>query len=364
MEAASKISTRMNRKVVLRQRPQGTPLDTDFEIVDEHVAPLTHGEVLVQVDVLSIDAFIRTVLDEGGYHSTTGIGHPVTALGVGQVLESNAEGLVAGDWVFGPLGAQMFATLPGGAVRKLDTTSVSPTAYLGALGLTTGMTAYFGIFEVGAVKPGETVVVSGAAGAVGSIAGQLARLAGAGRVIGIAGGPDKVSFLVDELGFDAAIDYKHENVEARLRELAPEGVNVFYDNVGGDILDAVLMNIVEGSRVVICGAISQYQHMDDVRGPRNYLKLAERHARMEGFAVTHFHAQFPRAEQALGEWLNRGELVMREHYEHGVENFPATLRILLNGGHQGKLLLRVYPTDAAVSDINPDQPAIKPQSNP
>jgi NADPH-dependent curcumin reductase len=336
-------SAHMNRKVVLVNRPQGTPVDSDFKIIDEQVGPLTAGHVLVQVDVLSIDAFIRTVLDEGAYHGTNKIGSAVTALGVGRVLESNAEGLEAGDHVFGPLGAQTLAMLPGGALRKLDVSSVGPTAYLGGLGLTTGMTAYFGIFEVGAVKAGDTVVVSGAAGAVGSMAAQLARLAGASRVIGIAGGPDKITYLTQELGLDAGIDYKNEDVGARLHELAPDGINMFYDNVGGDILDAVLMQIVEGSRVVICGAISQYQHMDDVRGPRNYLKLAERHARMEGFAVTHFHAQFPKAEAALAGWLASGELVMHEHFEAGVENFPATLRVLLNGGHHGKLLLRITP---------------------
>ena len=333
-----------NRKVVLVSRPRGTPLDTDFEMVDEPVAPITAGHVLVKVDVLSIDAFIRTVLDEGAYHGTARIGSAITALGVGRVVESLTEGFEPGDHVFGPLGAQMFATLPGGALRKLDVSSVEPTAYLGALGLTTGVTAYFGIFDVGAVKAGDTVAVSGAAGAVGSMAAQLARLAGASRVIGIAGGPEKVAFLTSELGLDAAIDYKNEDVAARLGELAPDGIDVFYDNVGGDILDAVLMHIVEGSRVVICGAISQYQNMDEVRGPRHYLKLAERHARMEGFAVTHFHAQFARAEAALVGWLASGDLVMREHYETGVDNFPASLRTLFNGGHHGKLLLRISPT--------------------
>jgi NADPH-dependent curcumin reductase len=334
-------SAHMNRKVVLTNRPQGTPVDSDFQIVDEEVAPLTAGHVLVQVDVLSIDAFIRTVLNEGAYHGTAKIGTAVTALGVGRILESNTDELKPGDHVFGPLGAQTFATLSGRALRKLDVSALEPTAYLGGLGLTTGVTAYFGIFEVGAVKPGDTVVVSGAAGAVGSMAGQLARIAGASRVIGIAGGPDKISYLTNELHLDAGIDYKNEDVATRLRELAPNGIDVFYDNVGGDILDAVLMQIVEGSRVVICGAISQYQNMDDVRGPRNYLKLAERHARMEGFAVTHFNAQFPKAEAALAGWLASGELVMHEHYEEGIENFSATLRLLLNGGHHGKLLLRV-----------------------
>ncbi len=338
-------SAHINRKVVLVHRPKGTPSDSDFRIVDEPVAQLAPGHALVQVDTLGIDAFIRTVLDEGAYHGTASIGAAVVALGVGRVVESTDDSLVPGDHVFGPLGAQTFATLPAVALRKLDVSSVGPTAYLGGLGLTTGMTAYFGIFEVGAVKPGDTVVVSGAAGAVGSMAGQLARLAGASRVIGIAGGPDKVAYLVDELHLDAGIDYKNEDVAARLSELAPDGINVFYDNVGGDILDAVLMQIVEGSRVVICGAISQYQNMDEVRGPRNYLKLAERHARMEGFAVTHFGAQFPKAEAALAGWLASGELVMTEHYESGVENFPATLRLLLNGGHHGKLLLQVSTPD-------------------
>lgn len=334
-------SAQMNRKVILAKRPVGTPVDSDFEIVDEPFAPLGPGQVRVQNDVLSIDAFIRTVLDEGAYHGTAGIGTAITALGVGTVLESNDASHAPGDHVFGPLGAQTFATLPAPALRKLDVSKVGATAYLGALGLTTGMTAYMGIFEVAAVKPGETVVVSGAAGAVGSMACQIARLAGASRVIGIAGGPAKVAYLTNELGTDAGIDYKNEDVETRLKELAPDGVHVFYDNVGGDVLDAALMHIVEGSRVVLCGAISQYQNMDDVRGPKNYLKLAERHARMEGFAVTHFHAQFAKAEAALTGWLASGELKMHEHYETGVDNFPATLRLLLNGGHHGKLLLRV-----------------------
>jgi len=169
----------------------------------------------------------------------------------------------------------------------------------------------------------------------------IARLSGVGKVIGIAGGPEKVKFLVDELGFDAAIDYRHEDVEARLAELAPEGLDVFFDNVGGDILDAALMNIHEGSRVVICGAISQYSNMDHVTEPRNYLKLAERHARMEGFAVTHFGARFPEAEAALGEWLAAGDLKVREHIERGIENFGHALTTLFTGGHHGKLLLAV-----------------------
>ena len=248
----------------------------DFEFIEQVVEPLAPGMVLVEVNTLSIDAFIRTVLDEGSYHQSVKLGGTVTALGVGCVLESTVAQLVPGDHVFGPLGAQTFATLAATTLRKLDTSAVAPSAYLGALGMTTGLTAYFGIFDVGAVKPGDTVVVSGAAGAVGSVAGQLARIAGASTVIGIAGGPHKAAFLVDELGFDFAIDYKNEDVSTRLREVAPNGVNVMFDNVGGDILDAVLEQIAQGARIVICGAMSQYGQMQQVSGPRNYLKLAER----------------------------------------------------------------------------------------
>ena len=173
---------------------------------------------------------------------------------------------------------------------------------------------------------------------------QIARLSGAARVIGIAGGPTKCAYLVDELGADAAIDHRTGTaaVADRLRELAPEGIDVFFDNVGGEVLDVALDQIAERGRIVLCGAISQYEHMDDVRGPRNYLKLAERHARMEGFAVTHFESAFPQAEAVLGGWLAEGRLAMREHVEHGLDAFGASLRKLLDGGHHGKLLLRVH----------------------
>jgi NADPH-dependent curcumin reductase CurA len=297
--------------------------------------------LLIKVDLLGIDAFIRTTLNEGSFHRGAEIGGVIPALGVGVVLESKAEGFSAGDHVFGPLCSQTHAVMPAFTMKKIDTTVAPASAYLGALGLTTGLTAYFGIVDVGQVKPGDTVVVSGAAGAVGSVAGQIARLSGASKVIGIAGGAHKSKFLVDDLKFDAAIDYKNENVAARLDELAPDGINVFYDNVGGDILDDVLMRIVEGSRIVICGGISQYENMDDVRGPKNYMKLAERHATMEGFAVFHFAEHYARAEKHLADWLRSGELVVREQIEHGVENFPAVMNLLMTGGHYGKLLLKV-----------------------
>ena len=333
--------TELNKKIVLKSRPAHRPDDSNFEYCEEQTAELTDGMLLIKVDLLGIDAFIRTTLNEGSFHRGAEIGGVIPALGVGVVLESKAEGFAAGDHVFGPLCSQTHAVMPAFTMKKIDTTIAPASAYLGALGLTTGLTAYFGIVDVGQVKPGDTVVVSGAAGAVGSVAGQIARLSGASKVIGIAGGAHKSKFLVDDLKFDAAIDYKNENVAARLDELAPDGINVFYDNVGGDILDDVLMRIVEGSRIVICGGISQYENMDDVRGPKNYMKLAERHATMEGFAVFHFADHYARAEKNLADWLRSGELVVREQIEQGVENFPAVMNLLMTGGHYGKLLLKV-----------------------
>ena len=334
------------RRVVLVSRPSGMPEVSDFEVVEHEVTPPRDGEVVVNVDVLSIDAFIRTVLDEHSFHGTVRVGNTVTAIGVGHVIDSASSALRVGDVVVGPLSAQTIATLPASALSKVDVSRVAATTYLGALGLTTGITAYCGVVGVGAVRSGETVVVSGAAGAVGSVAGQIARIRGAGTVIGIAGGAEKVAFLVDELGFDASIDYKHEDVSLRLGQLAPGGIDVFFDNVGGDILDAALLHIKEGSRVVICGGISQYQTMGDITGPRNYLKLAERHARMEGFAVTHFASRFDEARLAITEWLEQGRLAVHEHIEHGIDRFPHALRTLLSGGHRGKMLLDLRPSPA------------------
>jgi NADPH-dependent curcumin reductase CurA len=327
-----------NRRVILAKRPAGTPDDSCFSVDEQPVGELDAGEVLVEVDHLSIDPFIRTSLNEDSYHTPVAVGGTITALGVGRVIESRSPGLEPGDGVFGPLGIQTICQLPGGILKKVDEKRAPLTAYLGALGLTSGMTSYFGVREVGAVAPGDTVVVSGAAGAVGSLAGQIARIEG-GRVIGIAGGPQKVDYVERELGLDACIDYKKEDVGSRLRELAPDGVDVYFDNVGGELLDVVLDQIRERARVVICGAISQYQNMGAVRGPSLYLRLAERHARMEGFAVTHFGAQFGEAEEQLASWLEQGKLALREHIEYGVEKFPVALRMLFDGGHIGKLLL-------------------------
>ncbi len=327
-----------NRRIVLDKRPEGRPRESDFRLEESELLPLGEDQVTIAVSHLSVDAFIRTTLEDGGIHATVPLGAPVVALGVGEVIDSTSATLAAGDWVTGPLMAQTHAQLPASMVHKIDTRLAPPSAYLGVLGLTTGLTAYVGLLEVVHVDAGDTVVVSGAAGAVGSVVCQLATIQGA-RVIGIAGGPEKRRYLTETLGADAGIDYRNEDVGARLDELAPQGVDVFFDNVGGELLDVVLERLRMGGRVSICGAISQYDDLNDVRGPKRYLRLAERNACMCGFTVDHYADRFGEAGARLAGWLAEGRLHLPEHIEQGIERFPAALITLLTGGHMGKMLV-------------------------
>ena len=274
-----------SRKIVLTQRPDGEPVESDFALVDSELKTLDDGEVLLKVEHLSIDAFIRTMLDDrDGHHGKIDLDAPVMALGIGRVVDSRSAELQQGDAVFGPMGAQTHVVWPAAMLRKLDESSVPARTYLGALGMTTGLTAYAGMMCVGKVQPEETVVVSAAAGAVGSMACQIARIAGA-RVIGIAGGEEKCDFLRSDIGCHDAVDYKSGNLADKLRESCPDGIDVFFDNVGGEVLDAALDNIAKCARVVICGAISQYNDMTQVTGPSLYLRIPERNASMLGFTV-------------------------------------------------------------------------------
>ena len=243
--------------------------------------------------------------------------------------------------MFGPLGAQTVTTLDASMFEKLDLSQAKMSDYLGLLSVTTGLTALFGVRDVGEIGEGDVVVVSAAAGAVGSVAGQMAKALGAAQVIGIAGGPAKCGIIVDELGFDAAIDYKSENVHQRLGEIAPEGISVFFDNVGGEILDDVLDHIRDRARVVICGAISQYADNTDVYGPKRYLRLAERYARMEGYTAFHFADRYAEGREDIAKWMAEGKLKMLEQVEQGIESFPRALEMLFTGGNTGKLIVRV-----------------------
>jgi NADPH-dependent curcumin reductase CurA len=254
------------------------------------------------------------------------------------VLESKFDGLNQGDAVFGPLGAQSYVQLPGEMFRVLDESDQPARAYLGALGMTTGLTAYSGMINVGEVAQGDVIVVSAAAGAVGSIACQIGKIKGA-TVIGIAGGAHKCEYLLNEIGCDFAIDYKADDIGAKLDEHAPEGVNLFFDSVGGELLDLVLDRLAMAARVVICGAISQYNHLENVTGPSLYLRVAERNSSMRGFTVDYYMSEFPKMESDISGWLNDGSLKMPEQVEEGIDNFPKALCMLFNGGHTGKLLV-------------------------
>jgi NADPH-dependent curcumin reductase CurA len=330
-----------NRKIVLLRHPDGLVTADFLGLETETARRPADGEILVEVSCLAIDAWIGTTLSPGWFHEMIPLGSTVGALGVGRVLQSRADGFAPGDAVTGPLNAQTHATVAAADCRLVDAEQFPLTAYLGALSITSGLTALFGIRDVAGVKAGDIVLVSAAAGAVGALAGQIARLDGAARVIGIAGGERKCRVLTGDLGFDAAIDYKNEDLDTRLAELAPDGIDVFFDNVGGEMLDTVLDHIRDRARVVICGAISQYADNDRVCGPRRYLRLAERYARMEGYTAFHFAHREAEGREVLGRWLSRGEIVMPETVVEGIESFPGALEGLFKGSNIGKLLVRV-----------------------
>ena len=328
-----------NTRVILSKRPvdDATPDCFSVETVEDEA--LEPGQVRVAVEYISVDAGTRTMLRGEGFHAQVGLGETIRAGGVGRIIESSVDGWDEGQAVRGGLGAQTIATVTPEMLEKVDDNVDSLSDYLGALGASTGVTSWIGIRKVAKPQPGDIFVVSAAAGAVGSIAGQIAKRDGA-FVIGIAGGQRKVTYLTERLGFDAAIDYKNEDVNARLRELAPNGINVFFDNVGGPILDAVLDNLAMQARVVICGAISQYDDLDNVTGPSMYLRLAERQSSMEGFAFFHFPESIGPAGAELRKWLDDGSLVMDEEILDGIERYPEALQFMFNGGNLGKLLVK------------------------
>jgi NADPH-dependent curcumin reductase CurA len=288
---------------------------------------------------LSLDPAMRGWINEGrSYMKPVDIGEVMRAIGAGKVIASKAPDFAPGDYVSGLLGIQEYAIAPGKALYKLDPSRVSLPVSISALGMP-GMTAYFGLLDVGKPKAGDTVVVSGAAGAVGSVVGQIAKIKGC-HTVGIAGGADKVRYLT-ELGFDAAIDYKQENLKEALRKHCPNGVDVYFDNVGGDTLDAVMLNLARGARIVICGAISQYNSTSGVKGPSNYLSLLVNRASMTGMVVTDYMERFPQAGREMAGWMAAGKLKSREHIVAGLETFPETLLMLFNGQNHGKLILKV-----------------------
>jgi hypothetical protein len=328
------------RRCLLVRRPEGRATPDCFAIESSPVAELRPGQVRVAVAYVSVDAGTRTMLRGEGFHQQVGLGDTVRASGVGYIVDSAAPGWGVGQAVRGGLGVQTLATVDASTLRAVDPGIGPLSLHLGALSASTGATAWIGVREIGRPRPGETFVVSAAAGAVGSLAAQIAKRDGA-RVIGIAGGPAKVAYLTDTLGLDGAIDYKHQDVAARLGELCPDGLDVFFDNVGGPILDAALDHLALRARVVLCGAVTQYDDMDHVVGPSRYLRLAERQARMEGYAYFHFADRLAEAYADLGRWVADGSLVATEHVLDGLEAYPGALEFLFNGGNLGKLVVKV-----------------------
>ncbi|MCH0564211.1 NADP-dependent oxidoreductase [Streptomyces sp. MUM 2J] len=330
-----------NRQVRLAARPVGEVKPDDWQHCSEPVTEPGPGRFVGRTRVISLDPAMRGWLDDRpSYLPPVGIGEVMRAGSVIEVTASNHPGFQPGDHVVGTFGVQEYVVSDGRGAMKVDTSLAAPSTYLGALGMP-GMTAYFGLLDVGALKDGETVVVSGAAGAVGSIAGQIAKAKGC-RVVGIAGGPEKCAMLTDELGFDAVIDYRAEDVRKALRRHAPDGIDVYFDNVGGDVLDAALTRLAMHARVVVCGAISQYNNTTPVKGPSNYLSLLVRRARMEGFVVFDYAERYAQAAREISAWIGAGRIKVKEHVVTGsVDDFPETLGMLFRGENVGKLVLEL-----------------------
>lgn len=331
----------LNHQVRLAARPVGLPKRSDWSFTEEPVPEPGDGGFVVKTLMLSLDPAMRGWMNEGkSYIPPVGIGEVMRAGGVGVVVSSKTPAFPVGTYVSAGLGVQEYRAFTSAkGVERIDLSIAPLEKWLNALGMP-GMTAYFGLLDVGQPKPGETVVVSGAAGAVGQTVGQVAKLKGC-RVVGIAGGAAKCDFVVKELGFDACIDYRAGDVRDGLKKACPSGVDVYFDNVGGEILDTVLTRLNKKARVVICGAISQYNSTTAVKGPANYLSLLVNRARMEGIVVFDYADRYPEGIAQIAEWMKQGKFVSREDVVDGLKHFPEALLKLFNGENFGKLVLRV-----------------------
>ncbi len=327
-----------NRQWLLRRRPEGMVRKSDFKLVEVPRPEAGPGEILVRTLYLAFEPAMRGWMQDGpNYMPPVAIGEVMRGATVGRVVESNREGFAAGDlvssftgWQEWAVGGENFSKLPQGA---------TPEIALSVLGIT-GITAYFGLLDVGKPRAGETLVVSGAAGATGSVVGQIGKIEGM-RVVGIAGGKKKCRWLTEELGFDGAIDYKRENIGKRLSKLCPDGIDVFFDNTGGEALDAALARINQRARVVLCGAISAYNAKKPAPGPSNYYNLTKTRSRMEGFVVLDYAARYAEAREKLAAWCAEGRIRWKVDVQEGFENAPKTLKRLYTGKNFGKQLLKI-----------------------
>lgn len=330
----------MNTQLLLNERPVGFPSEQVWKLEKSEVPEPGEGQLVAKVLYVSLDPAMRGwINDAKSYVPPVQIDEVMRAGGVGKVVSSKHPKYNVGDYVYGMTGIQEYCLTDGHGWVKVDPTLLPLPRYLGTLGMP-GFTAYFGLLDVLKPQEGQTVLVSGAAGAVGSVVGQIAKIKGC-RVVGIAGGSEKCRYVVEELGFDACIDYKNDNVYKGIKEHCPNKVDMYFDNVGGEILDMALAHINRGARIAICGAISQYNNKENVKGPANYLSLLVNGATMEGFVVIQFTSRYGEAAKQLGQWTAEGKIKSREHIEKGIENFYPTFQKLFSGEKKGKLVLQI-----------------------
>ena len=334
------VSETVNKKWVLKKRPEGYPSIDDFDIVNSPIPDPKHGEVLIKTLYLSLDPYMRGRLrDAKSYASPVGLGEVITGEVVGRVIRSNYQSLEVGDIVTAHIGWQQWGSIPGQMVRKVDSQKPPISTSLGILGMP-GLTAYFGLLEIGKPIVGETLVVSAASGAVGAIVGQLGKMMGC-RVIGTAGTNQKVNYIVDELGFDGAINYKTQNVESEIHKLCPNGIDIYFDNVGGEVTDIVMNNLAMYARIIICGQISQYNSVGQEQGPRNLWALIRTRSKIQGMLVTDWERKHEQARTRLSEWVLSEKLKYKEYIVEGFEKSPQAFIGLMNGENFGKLLIHV-----------------------
>ncbi len=328
-----------NREWTLTTRPVGLPKRSDFTYQTKPAAALAEGQILVRNHYISLDPAMRGWMNDArSYVPPIGIGEVMRAGAVGEVVASRSPDWKEGDHAVGMFGMQDYAAVDAATAQKVDASQAPLPLYLSALGMP-GMTAYFGLLDIGNPQPGQTVVVSAASGAVGALVGQIAKIKGA-RVVGLAGGAAKCAYVVDELGFDACIDYKNDDIGKSLSKNCPKGIDVYFDNVGGDILDMALARIARKGRIVICGAISVYNSTEALVGPKNYLSLLVNNARMEGFVVFNYAHRYAEGMKDMAAWLHEGKIKSKEDIVNGLETFPETLLKLFSGENFGKLMIK------------------------
>ncbi len=328
-----------NTIVALVARPEGMVKESDFDVMSKPVEALADNQLLIKNEFLSLDPAIRGWMNEGTtYIKGVELGTVMRCFSAGQIIESRHPDFKEGEYVAGLLGAQTYALSDGKGLSRCNIDKGALSLHLGVLGMP-GMTAYFGLLEKGKPREGETVFISGAAGVVGSTVGQIAKIKGC-KVIGTAGSASKCNYLINDCGFDAAINYKEENVHEALQTHCPDGIHIFYDNVGGPLLDTALANLARGARVVICGAISQY-NKKPMYGPSNYMKIVTARGYINGIIVFDYIHQYPKAVEEMSQWLSEGKMKTKEHVVSGIEQFASAVKMLFTGDNFGKLLLQV-----------------------